>query len=310
AQKAEQERLRQEQLAIIAKREQEKLEALSKRKQEQLDAIKAHKEEQLAYINGQKEQQLGTTKSKYDELLAYLDKSYGEGNERLTNEKTSNLQGGFVQNEIAKRDMAQMNAAVGNTGGLSESSIIGQNTAYQAARNSSEEHYGNLLKDLLMQTDEAKTNAKTGYTDQANSIEQKISDALMNLNNQASQNISNVENQTFDNMYDVKNSTFDLTYDANNAYSNTLNQIQSEYAKQAAAQQAAQAAAAKRASTPAKVNTSQKQGADTSNAIYGRAKKMIVSGSSKDEVVDYLLTQSGQSDEEIAEILASLGYRG
>lgn len=145
----------------------------------------------------QREQIASAGKSK-DALLGSIADSYKLGENRLNQSLDSALSQAYISRMQAERAMPQQMSALGNTGGMTESALLGHNANYQTGRMGMQQNAADKLADLLAQRQQSETQAEQAYQDTVMGIRNNASNAIGNLESQYANNLATMQRKAND----------------------------------------------------------------------------------------------------------------
>lgn len=140
----------------------------------------------------QREQINSATQAK-DKLFGSIADSYNFGENRLNQSLSDALSQAYIAKMQAERAMPQQMSAMGNTGGMTESAILGQNSNYQAGRMGLQENAADKLAALLAQRQQSETAAEQDYQNTVMGIKNNASNAIGGLESQYANNLASMQ---------------------------------------------------------------------------------------------------------------------
>lgn len=255
-------------------------------------AAQAAYDKNMAALNSAYAQRGDLLKKNYDDTLAQLQGQYDYGAQQVNDNADRAQQQAYINYMMSKRDLPQSLAALGLTGGASESRLAGLYNNYGNARNAVDTERNGSLASLLQTLNQNKSDALQNYNTALSDDEARKLAYQMELE-------QNLANQTADILMDK--------YD-------TLGELDSAYASQMAALQKSQADAAATAAGSeysasngqTSISTEQAEMIQNSPA-YKAAYNLFVNGGASSDDIYQTLSSQGVSGSTIDRILFLMG---
>lgn len=246
----------------------------------------------MGALNGAYNSARDALQKNYDSSIGTMTESYNNGVAGVNRQADKTQNEAYINYMLSKRDLPQMMAAQGLTGGAAESTMASLQNNYGNSRNAIDVERNGNLTDLLQELNANKASALQAYNSGLMDLENRKMAYQMQLEQALQQGIVSAANTRYDALADI---------------GNTYLQQASKWADNVQDAAAAAAAATYTANnTPASVNAQQgASGAGSTN--YSLVNRLFGAGNSTDDVI-VQLSQMGYTPSTIQQML--MGYAG